>query len=144
MTVETGRVVRAENRQAIVEVKKNTDCARCHEGCTCHFGDNTIKIKADDPIGVQEDQIVSLKIPEGNVPLAAFIVYVVPLILLIAGILAGDSLGKRFGVDFLFEILGGIAGIGLSVPIIRHYDATFKRNLKQQPRITRIIHEAGA
>jgi positive regulator of sigma E activity len=66
MTLETGRVIRTENSQALVEVQKGADCTRCHAGCACNFGKKTVTVKADDPIGVQKDQIVSLVIPEGN------------------------------------------------------------------------------
>ena len=143
MLLETGRVVSAENRHAIVEVEKGAECTRCHAGCACSFGDKTVMVKAEDRVGVKKDQIVSLEIPEGNVLMAAFMVYIVPLVLLIVGILTGDYLGKRLGVDLWFEVFGGIAGIGLSVPIIRYYDMTFKRHLKQQPKIVKIISNAN-
>jgi sigma-E factor negative regulatory protein RseC len=144
MALETGRVIDTGNGQAVVEVQKGADCAQCHAGCACHFGEKTVMVRVDDPIGVDKDQIVSVAIPQGNVLLAAFVVYIIPLIALIVGILVGDYLGKRFEIELLFEVLGAVVGIALSVPAIRYYDRIFKRHFKERPRITNIIRHNPA
>jgi sigma-E factor negative regulatory protein RseC len=139
MIVETGRVAKTQNGKAIVEVEKGTACAKCHAGCVCDFGKSIMVVEAEDPIGVRENEIVQLSIPRGSALRASFVVYVIPLVALIAGVLVGEYLGMTFGVKDVLAILGGFGFLGLSLIFVRYYNNIFKQNLKNQPVITKVI-----
>jgi sigma-E factor negative regulatory protein RseC len=103
------------------------------------MGKKAMMIEANDPIGVQENQIVRLSIPTGSAVQAAFVVYIIPLIALIAGVLLGEYLGRIFGVTNLLEIAGGAVFLGLSLLIVRYYNNLFGQQVKNQPVIVHVI-----
>ena len=138
MIVETGRVAKIDVGKAIIEIEKGTACAKCHAGCACDFGKNTMVVEANDPIGVHVDQFVQLSIPNESAMRASFVVYVVPLLALIIGTLVGEYLGTTLGIKNVFEILVGFGGLGLSLLFVRFYNNLFKQNLKNQPVITKV------
>jgi sigma-E factor negative regulatory protein RseC len=139
MIVETGRVTNIEDNKAIVEIEKGGSCASCSTRCACNYGAKTVLVEAENPLNAGKDQLVQISIPEGSALQAAFVVYVIPLIALIAGILLGEYVGECFGIAIMFEILGGIAGLALSLLVIRYYNKVFKRRNTEQPVVTKVI-----
>lgn len=138
MIVETGRVAKIDVGKAIIEIEKGTACTKCHAGCACDLGKNTMVVEANDPIGVHVDQFVELSIPNESALRASFVVYVVPLLALIIGTLVGEYFGTALGIKNVFEILVGFGGLGLSLLFVRYYNNLFKQNLKNQPVITKV------
>lgn len=142
MIVETGRVVSIEDGKAVVEIEKGAACATCASTrCACNYGTKTVTVTAEDPVGVRENQLVQISVPEGIALRAALIVYGIPLVALIAGILVGEYLGERFEIETLFEILGGIGGLALSLLVIKYYNNVFKRREHHQPVVTKVVGE---
>jgi len=139
MIVETGRVAGIEDGKAIIEIEKGTACAQCHAGCVCDLGKRVMIIEANDPIGVHEDQFVQLSIPNDSALRASFVVYVIPLLALIIGVLLGERLGMTFGIKEGLAILGGFGFLGLSLIFVRYYNNIFSQNLRNQPVITKVI-----
>jgi sigma-E factor negative regulatory protein RseC len=139
MIIETGRVAQIEDGKALVEIEKGTDCVKCHAGCVCDFGKKVVLVEVEDPVGVHKNQMVQLSIAEGSSLRAAFVVYGIPLLAIIIGVLLGEYLGEKFGIATLFEILGAFVGLGLSLFIIKQYNRIFKQEHNNQPVITKII-----
>jgi sigma-E factor negative regulatory protein RseC len=139
MIFETGRVTTIVDGKAIVEIEKGSACAQCHAGCACDPEKDVMRIEANDPIGVHKDQCVQVTIPTDSALRAAFVVYGIPLVALIAGTLFGEYLGKTFGIKNVLEILGGFCCLGLSLIFIRYYNNIFSQNRKNQPVITKVI-----
>jgi sigma-E factor negative regulatory protein RseC len=139
MIVETGRVAKIEAGKTFVEIEKGTDCVKCHVGCVCDFGKKVVLVEAEDPVGVQKNQMVQLSVSEDSSLRAAVVVYGIPLLAIIIGVLVGEYLGEKFGSATLFEILGVFGGLGLSLLVIKQYDKKFKQNRNRQPVIMKII-----
>ena len=79
--------------KVIIEIEKGTACAECHAGCACDLGKGVRFVEANDPLGAHVDQYVQVSIPNASVLRASFVVYVVPLFALIAGVLLGEYIG---------------------------------------------------
>ncbi|GAK58648.1 positive regulator of sigma(E), RseC/MucC [Candidatus Vecturithrix granuli] len=141
MISEIGRVTKLNNGKACVEIEKRSACADCHAGCVCDLGKSVMLIDASDPIGVHENDTVQLSIPTESALRASFVVYGIPLIALISGVLGGEYLGKILGISTVLEILGGFTFLGISLVFIKLYDNVFRQNRKNQPVITKVIHE---
>ena len=139
MLVETGRVTKVENDKVIVEVEKNSGCAECHVGCACDIDKSIRLLEANNPLGADVDQFVQVSIPNDSVLRASFVVYIIPLVALIAGTLLGRYFGARAGVKDIFEIFTGFACLGLSFLFVRYYNNIFKREIRNQPVITKIV-----
>jgi sigma-E factor negative regulatory protein RseC len=139
MVVETGRVTKVADGKALVEVERCSACAKCHAGCVCDVGKSTMLVEANDPIGVHIDQCVQMSIQSASVLRAAFVVYVVPLLALVGGVLFGQYLGRTFGIRNVLEILIGFGCLGLSLIFVKIYNDIFEQNIKNQPVITKVI-----
>ena len=139
MIVETGRVTKVADGKAIVEIERSSACAKCHAGCVCDVGTSTMLVEANDPIGVHIDQCVQMSIQNASVLRASFVVYVIPLLALIGGVLLGGYLDKTFGFQNVLGILIGFGCLGLSLIFVRFYNNIFKQNIKNQPVITRVL-----
>ncbi|MDY0092168.1 MAG: SoxR reducing system RseC family protein [Candidatus Vecturithrix sp.] len=141
MVSEIGRVAKVNKGYVCVEIEKRSACADCHVGCVCDLGKSVMLIDASDPIGVHENDTVQLSIPTESALRASFAVYGIPLIALILGVLAGEYLGKVFGITTILEVLGGFVSLGIALIFVKLYDNVFRQNRKNQPVITKVIHE---
>ncbi len=141
MVSEIGRVAKVNKGHVCVEIEKRSACADCHAGCVCDLGKSVMLIDASDPIGVHENDTVQLSIPTESALRASFVVYGIPLIALILGVLAGEYLGKVFGITTILEVLGGFVALGIALIFVKLYDNVFRQNRKNQPVITKVIHE---
>ena len=140
MIIEVGRVRQIIEGKAIVEIQRGSACSKCHAECACTGEEaQTMLVEARDPIGVQSDQYVQITIQNTSVLRASFVVYMIPLFSLIMGVLIGEYLGQRLGVQNLLEILTGFGCLGLSLIIVRVYNNLFKRDIRNQPIITKVI-----
>ena len=140
MIIETGRVQHVTEGKAVIEIQRGSACSKCHAECAC-TGEKaqTMLVEARDPIGVRSDQYVQLTIQNTSVLRASFVVYMIPLFALITGVLLGEYLGQLLGVQNLLEILVGFGCLGLSLIIVRLYNNLFKRDIRNQPVITKVI-----
>ena len=141
MISEIGRVTKINHGNVCVEIEKRSACAECHAGCVCDLGKSVMLIDASDPIGVHENDTVQLSIPTDSALRASFVVYGIPLIALISGVLVGEYFGKILGISTILEILGGFGFLGISLIFVKIYDTMFRQNRKNQPVITKVIHE---
>jgi sigma-E factor negative regulatory protein RseC len=138
--IEWGHVRQVTAGKAVVEIQRGSACSKCHAACACS-GDEPqlMRVEARDPLGVQVDQYVQLSIENTRVLRASFVVYMVPLFALIAGVLTGEYLGRVMGIQNVLEIVGGFGALGLSLIIVRLYNNHFQRDVNNQPIITNII-----
>ena len=139
MIVETGRVTQISDGKAVIEIERGSACSECHANCVCTGETSTMLVEALDPVGVKLDQYVQVTVQNTSVLRAAIVVYIIPLCALISGVLLGDYLGKIFGIRNILEILVGFGFLGMSLVFVKYYNAVFKRDVRNQPIITKVI-----
>jgi sigma-E factor negative regulatory protein RseC len=138
MKEETGVVVEVKEKAAKVKVSRHSDC----ENCGSCPGDSAMVVEVQNPVGAQPGQRVVFQIMEGNMLKAAFVVYILPMIFVSAGIYGGYLISQRTGMSAssaLLSAAGGVIAFILSVIIIKNYDKASRQNTKTQPVITRIL-----
>lgn len=136
MNSEQGLVIEVIDDMARVKVGRHNDCKNCG-ACP---GNNNIIIEADNKIGAKPGQRVSFEVREANVLGSAFIVFVLPLIALFAGVMLGEVIGKNLGFSIImFQVIGGAIALGLSIIAIKIFDKAAKADKKKQPVIVRIL-----
>lgn len=117
MIEESGRVVAVEDDAVWVETLRKAGCGRCDEPGGCgngalarHARDRIGRVRArnDARLAVAVGDIVLVGVPPDAVLRGAFLIYVLPLALLLAGTLAGAALfpGDAGAVG------GALAGLG--------------------------------
>lgn len=120
---EVGEVVEVRGNTARVKIEGKKACAHC--GVCTRISDNemTVEAYADEP--VEKGDRVVLSMGNGMILKSAFIVYMVPLIALIAGYYLGKHLMGLLNVggeSELFPALFGFFLLFLSFMAIRWFD----------------------
>lgn len=136
-TEQLGIVVEVNGDMAKVRATRHGDCKNCG-ACP---GDNAMVVDARNPIGAKIGQNVNFEIQEVNMLQAAFIVYMLPLVAIFLGALAGGYAANRVGSQSVvtFQVIGGIIAFSLSVLYIKFFDKSARENVKMQPVITKIV-----
>ncbi len=136
MKTEQGLVIEVNNDVAKIKVGRHSDCKNCG-ACP---GSDSIIISANNKIGAKPGQRVSFEVKEANFLGATFIVFILPLIALFIGVMLGEVIGKNMGLSMpMFQVIGGIIALALSIIIIRKVDRNAKLNKKSLPVIIRIL-----
>jgi sigma-E factor negative regulatory protein RseC len=135
----TGHVVKVKPGLAEVLLGRHAQCVRCG-GCIAGADDRERRVEAVDRLGAAVGAKVEIEISPGRVVGAAFLVFLLPVLVALAGGYAGYSLGGRLGVSpALMGIgLGCLALVG-SFFLIRLADKA--RGRSDLPRIVRILDE---
>ncbi len=119
MIEETGKVLEVRPGRALVETQRGSACEGCAaRGACAHLGGGReARVWVQDPLGVSPGDRVTVAVPEAAVVKASFWVYLVPVLVLLAGAVAGNALGPRFGIgpDAGAAILGLVAMAGALV-----------------------------
>lgn len=147
MITEIGRVLDVEGDWAWVACRRQVECARCAEGRGCGggvlgrlLGDRLHKVRAaTGVVAVQPGDQVLIGLGEDAVLRAAAAVYLVPLLLSLAGGVAATGLtggGDPAG------IMGAVGGLLLGLGWARGYSRRNAANASLQPVILR--HSDGA
>lgn len=139
---ERARVVSEDGGFAKVTLKRASacgdNCAQCKGGCA----PGSTFVEAENTIGAHKGQEVILEMKTGLFLGAVGITYVLPLIMLTAGIIIGTSVKAPFGLKIskdLFGLILGFALMAISYLIGSLVDKRFKKSGKILFRITKII-----
>ncbi|MCB2296461.1 SoxR reducing system RseC family protein [Clostridium tagluense] len=125
-----------EGDMAKVKVGRHGECKNCG-ACP---GDSALIIEAQNLIGAKAGQRVAFEMKETNMLMAAFVVYIVPLIAILLGVIAGQAIAMKFGYSVRgFQIVGGTLTFILSILNIKIFDKFAHNNKKMQPVITRSL-----
>lgn len=151
MLVETGRVVAVDSQGLWVETMRQSTCGSCaaQKGCGYgllnRFGAGrrgyirvlSGKVATDDC--VVDDQ-VRISIPEEVILRGSLVVYMLPLLTMLAGATAAVSVVP--GSQDLPAALGAIAGFGVGLLMVRWHAWRHRQDRKLQPTLLEILRPA--
>jgi len=137
---EIGKVIEVKGKVARVEMERTSACGKCR---ACSKGDDTNKmyIEAHNGIGAKEGDLVGVDLETKKVLKAAMIIYFIPLVALVLGVVAGI-----YGAQILDlgndEAVG--AGLGailvvISYVVIKMLEPRFRSQDDYNPIITEIL-----
>jgi sigma-E factor negative regulatory protein RseC len=125
-----------KGNMAKVKVGRHGECKNCG-ACP---GDSALIIEAQNSIGAKAGQKIAFEMKETNMLMAAFVVYIVPLIAILVGIIVGQAVALKFGYFVQgFQIAGGILAFIISIINIKIFEKFAHNNKKMQPTITRFL-----
>lgn len=132
---QEGIVIELNSHIAKVKVARHGDC----ENCGACPGNNAMVLEANNAIGAKKGDHVVFELVEKNMLKAAFVVYVLPLMLIFAGVEAGDWAARFFnGHNSTFAVVGGIIAFILSIAFIFNYEKMSRSNIHRLPKIVKI------
>ena len=116
---EEGTVVGVEGERVRVRLRAGPQCGSCCACAAMGGGERELEVAADEPPAVGSRVVVEISAP--NAVLGAVLVFVVPLIGLVGGVLVGDywqPLGLSGNADSLvlgFGLLAVLLGAGAAI-----------------------------
>lgn len=118
MIEETGRVISVQGDLAEVEGQPRSGCGSCAVKGTCgtsllarYFGPRRLLMRAHNPIGARPGEQVVIGLSEGSLLEASVLAYLVPLLAMIGGAVAGAFVAERL-VPTYTQILSAMTGLG--------------------------------
>lgn len=132
---QLGKIVEVvDNSSAKVMMLRHTSCKNCG---ACHVGSNPdIIITAENAVSAQLGNLVEVSMKTQNILSAAFIMYVIPLFILVLGIYVGTRIFTTENGE-IYSIFLGFALLAISYFVIRQSEDKFKQKYKAV--ITKII-----
>ncbi|HOO56080.1 MAG TPA: SoxR reducing system RseC family protein [bacterium] len=116
MPQETGRVIERKNKtRVIVETIRSEACHGCSAQGMCHSmgGSKKMRVEAINRIGADPGDTVIIEISDRAFLSGSFIIFFLPVLALVAGILIGGRLSPLTG--WSAETTALVAGFGLFV-----------------------------
>jgi sigma-E factor negative regulatory protein RseC len=146
MLREEGVVVALEGVFAIVANQRRGGCGGCHAEASCGalsggMGRQSVGIRARNPLQAEVGERVVLEISDGQLARASFLVYAMPILVLVGVGVVARSLGQQWGVADS-ESFGGLAGLLAMVGSfygLYRYNQHIQNDERHQPVIARII-----
>jgi sigma-E factor negative regulatory protein RseC len=136
-------VTRLDGPYAMVELTRpGGGCGRCQEPGGCGgsvlgqvFGPGCRAFRLANTINARPGEKVLVRLGEGNMLRVALMVYLVPIVLLVAGAFAGMALADAPGDQA--ALIGAGFGLFFGIVLIALFQARSRRGGRLQPVLTR-------
>ncbi len=132
--VETGEVIKTKKDKVIISFERKTECDKCG---MCAFGKDDMKVKLTlkNEVGAVKGDIVEVSMGDKFVLASAFIVYLIPIILV--GLFLG--LAIYFNLAEYIQIILAVLGLVLGFVFSFLIDKKLKMEKGFSPVITAIV-----
>lgn len=147
MILEDGIIIRADNMYAQVETMKTSACESCSSKSSCMTSENlkNMIITVDNTLHVEKGDYVIVGLKTGSFILLSFILYVLPIILLIIGALIGNIISPYFIIDAsLMSMITGGLFFGLCFYILKKNNKLFESKKEYKPFLVRKKYKASS
>lgn len=146
MINERGVVEALVQNKAMIKIQKSAGCNTCEARGSCHAeGDKEMLVEVENELHVKEGDSVEVSMPTRSVAKMALVVYLGPVVALIAGAFAGDALGHSFQLDSpLAPVIGGLVLLAASLLALKGFDRLARSRPEYHPRMTRILATGSA
>ncbi len=143
-----GLITEATGETATVTLQKHLACEKCGRcGILSGAGKRDAEIEASNPIQAKEGQRVLLETDDRRMLFVSFMLYMVPLGGLIAGIFSWLSISDYLGFTAnqeLYAVGTGFIVMSVIFLFIRNWDKRAKDNPSYRPVITEVIEDFTA
>lgn len=129
--LQTGIIRKLNNSEAEVEITRSSACGESCASCGLCPG-QTARVFAVNDLNAQEGDTIVIDMADKKILGAAFLVYIVPIIMLIAGYFISNALFH----DESLAILTGFIFLAVTFIVLMRLDRGLKR--KYTPRIVEI------
>lgn len=126
-----GTVIETNGGMAKVVFKRSKACGDCH--ACASFGDGESIIELENTLGAKAGERVVIELHPGGVFKSSLILYGIPLVALLLGVLLGSRISD------LAAALMGIGAAAISLMIIRLFDKGFEKKACFKPEMKRIV-----
>ena len=142
MATEQGVVLRTDVDAAWVKTTRSSACQGCTARKSCHSlsGSQEMEVKALNVAGAREGDRIVLSFETRSLLKATFLIYVFPIIFLIAGAALGQALTTVMAISSsALSVLLGFVFFLTALFIIKARANKMARKKAYQPKITKIL-----
>ena len=144
MFTEEGIITGTNRSMAWVKTVRSKACESCDACDSCESNDKSKEqiVQVSNTINACEGDRVVIGFKTAPLLKLTFMLYIFPIILLIAGAAIGQSLAPRFEADpSVASLLAGLTCFALSFAIIRRISNTLSNNKEFKPFLIRISRQ---
>ncbi|MEJ2637397.1 MAG: SoxR reducing system RseC family protein [Calditrichia bacterium] len=138
--VELGIVVKNDENGIEVQMQPTASCGSCN---ACLMDKSKVQsMFINQKMQVLPGQVVEVEVKPGFAIQSAFLVFFLPLIMLMAGYFLFQSLNLVSGVNTVYQgIIGGLTALFLTYVGVHYYDKSLQDSGRgRQVRILRVIN----
>lgn len=138
---EIGEIIELEGNQAIVRIQRSSACGKCG---ACKFGASRdgMLLSTYNHLNGKPGDFVEIELESSSIVKASIIVYLIPLLGLIIGVVVGYFLAGFFNLDSgLLGAIGGILFTALTFLGIKAIDPLLKEKDTYSPKMVSIINQ---
>jgi sigma-E factor negative regulatory protein RseC len=139
---EVGRVVSVNEEAAVVAMGVSSACEKCGM-CMSSADGREVLLLARNDLGATDGDAVELEIKSGRVLIAAFALYMLPVLMTILGFIVGDYISGSAEDSFL-PIGLAVLFLVASFIAVWLFDMRLRRNERREATITRILSDDEA
>ncbi|MGI6096993.1 MAG: SoxR reducing system RseC family protein [Dethiobacteria bacterium] len=139
-----GKVIECHDDYALVRLRKHIACAGCGR-CGGILGGPETKdqlVEVSNPIGAEVGQHVKVESDPRQMLFVAFMLYLVPVLVFIGGVLGGAYLYTFLGFSDSSEFFGFVAGLALMAFVfylLRRWDRSVSKSGRYRPVVSSIV-----
>lgn len=133
-----------DENTAMLRMMRMSAWAKCNKCVTVSSESEEILVEVDNSIGAKVGDHVMVSMEHMNILKATFLVYVIPMILLIFGIVGSYYILDGIGFSGVKEVVATIIGIilmALSYIYLKINDKKFRESREYVPVVTKILFD---
>ena len=140
MIREQGIVEEIRRTTAVIKVEKSASCKHCSEKDSCSVSDRNMRIEVKNSLNAKEGDRVEVSVPEGTFIKLSLMVYIFPIVALMAGAFLGNFLSAQLNTDpSVTAAVTGAIFLAASFLGLKIYDRKKAIGDTYYPRMTRIV-----
>lgn len=146
MPTEKGVVIRIDTAATWVKTTPSGACESCASRGACHAmvgGEKEMEVPVLNPVGAKPGDLVVLKIDSSPLLKATFLIYLFPILLLMAGAVAGEWISRFFGWGSSAPAaVLGFGSLAAGLVLVKIVGRRLSQQYAYRPRILRILGQA--
>jgi sigma-E factor negative regulatory protein RseC len=139
---EIGCVASVEGDAATVAMPMSGECKKCGL-CTVASGGREVLLEARNDAGAGAGDTVEIEIAPGRVLAAAFIIYMIPILMTIVGFLVGSA-ASGGDPDADLPIVLAVVFLAVSFVLVWLYDRRLRKAERRHAVVTRVLTKEEA
>lgn len=142
---EQGTVVQVKEMTAVVKAQRSGSCDSCASKKSCHSGgsaDEATFIEVDNSIGAKVGDHVVFAVGAGSVVKAGVLIYLVPILSFIGGVVLGQILSGPLFPETNHDLVAGAFGAAFLVIAfvgLKLYNRSLEGSRTMRPKILRVV-----
>ena len=145
MATEEGIVIKVDSSTAWVKCTKSAACESCSaKGFCVTLGgsDNDVEVEAINVVGAKVNDRVTISFGISSLLKISFLVYMVPVLFLILGVVIGDKIAPIFNYDqAIFSVLVGFLFLFAAFFFVKAKGKILSTKEEYKPKIIRILKQ---